>query len=478
MLIDFRVEFEQAVKGAEFRNAMSKIVAFEITACPFVRAEDCAPVTESPDVLLPAKVWKRPPLRRVDRKTKDDPVKEGRSISDRFLELQEPLNLESRPTVVQSHIGVRRSSHEETPISFQERRTKYEAGGFSPSRSNQEHLRQVSLVSQRHKSSRNLDLVEVGRRVCKTDLHQDSQKHLDQESVASYEESEADALFLDSYGLELEDDKRLTANSEAFLEKRSAAPFDHSVKTTDIVAPDEGLSIESPSGSRTWQDFTPPSSPSTAQHQGLGVSLESMTLPIDSTAACGLPSRQTPSPAQALLPDSAWYTSAVQPEQSSIHERRDVAVTDLASLPTDNPSLSSAVSTPVLSTEFEFETGTVITPPRAPPSSLLGSQSARPQLRRVASSFVLSRTAHIAAAANYVVLKPSAFLIAMMFSIATRIAARAVTGAAYSLVERGKLGRAWDDELELDDFDACSTWEERKRRASEARERKAWGLEE
>jgi len=462
---------------------MSKIVAFEITACPFVRAEDCAPVTESPDVLLPAKVWKRPPPRKVDRKTKDDPVKEGRSISDRLLELQEPLDFESRPTVrqssaeVQSRIGVRRSSHEETPISFQERRTKYEAGGLSLSRSNPEHLRQVSLVSQRHKSSRNLDLVEVGRRMCKADLHRDSQKHQDQESVASYEESEADAPFLDDYGLELGDDRRPAANSEAFPERHSVAPFDHLVKTTDIVAPDEGLSIESPPGSRTWQDFTPPSSPSSAQHQELGVSPQSMTLPINSTAARGPPSRQAPSPAQALLPDSVWYASAVQPEQSSIHERRDVAVTDLASPPTDNPSLS-AISTPVPSTEFEFETGTVITQPRPPPNSFLDPQNARPQLRRVASSFVLSRTAHIAAAANYVVLKPSAFLIAMMFSIATRIAARAVTGAAYSLVERGELGRTWDDELELDDFDACSTWEERKRRASEARERKAWGLEE
>jgi hypothetical protein len=62
-----------------------------------------------------------------------------------------------------------------------------------------------------------------------------------------------------------------------------------------------------------------------------------------------------------------------------------------------------------------------------------------------------------------------------MFSIATRVATRAVAGAAYSLAERGDLAGVWDDDG--DDLETAVRGERRRRR-SEVLERQAWGLEE
>jgi hypothetical protein len=81
---------------------------------------------------------------------------------------------------------------------------------------------------------------------------------------------------------------------------------------------------------------------------------------------------------------------------------------------------------------------------------------------------VLARAVDVAAATtNFVVLKPSAFLVAMMFSIAARIATRAVTGAAYSLAERGDLGLGWDMWDDDDDYFLAPPRSERKRRKSD-----------
>ena len=79
---------------------------------------------------------------------------------------------------------------------------------------------------------------------------------------------------------------------------------------------------------------------------------------------------------------------------------------------------------------------------------------------------MLAKTANLAAAtANFVVLKPSAFLVALMFSVAARIAARAVAGAAYSLAERGELAGGGKPGWELwDDYDHEFRVEGRRRR--------------
>lgn len=84
-----------------------------------------------------------------------------------------------------------------------------------------------------------------------------------------------------------------------------------------------------------------------------------------------------------------------------------------------------------------------------------------------------------AATANFVVLKPSAFLVAMMFSMAARITARAITGAAYSLAERPNSssgGWAWapDDWADEGDYFLAAPLAERRRRRSETVRKKGW----
>ena len=81
-------DLERAVRAAQFGECLAGLVAYESTKCPFVRAEDCAPLVESADAMMPARVWRRPSLRTVERvgeevkaeKTELERAMEGRHL--------------------------------------------------------------------------------------------------------------------------------------------------------------------------------------------------------------------------------------------------------------------------------------------------------------------------------------------------------------------------------------------------------------
>jgi hypothetical protein len=302
-----------------------------------------------------------------------------------------------------------------------------------------------------------------------------------------------DVSFLEDYGLDLKNDRseqpeRCQTPSPPRFRTAIFSPEDSSLtrKPTRIIANDDDVApLSSSPGSEPWHDFTPQQSPLRGKEQLLGVSPTLAAPPVINSATTLGVSHYLSRPS---TPETAlWYTPAQQPPcgwpSPGPREGPMQATMELSAVVcVDSPRVSPV---PTLSSPSESESdfAHLDTPTRVRPATaapVLDAHTPQRQVRRVTStsSLVLAKTANIAAAtANFVVLKPSAFLVALMFSIATRVATRAVAGAAYSLAERGDLAGGWD--VWDDDGDDLETAVrgERRRRRSDVLERQAWGLE-
>ena len=234
------------------------------------------------------------------------------------------------------------------------------------------------------------------------------------------------------------------------------------IKTSEIIDDDDGLSeldeYASSFESCRWDHY------SFAPKKSLDVITPTCTSPApdDFTARAAISRPVSP------ITRSATPTENYTP---SLRRRRRPEPRIYLEAPSHHSSSHYTPShyTPSLTSASCSDSEAELPPPSPRP------RDSHPRLRRMASSLSIA-----AATANFVVLKPSAFLVAMMFSIAARIATRAVAGAAYSLAERGDLGLGWDEwndthgEVPANGERA----ERRRRRRSEIEERRAWGLEE
>lgn len=471
---------------------MSKIIALEVTACPFVRAVDCAPVTESPTVLLPAKVWRRPALRKItpfkgpDAKAQSEleNSEEMDEMGDHVVDLDKPVPVLHHAISfgdrwddigrLSTDISARRGRDESpSPTVFQQRRAKYESSierrhpvsdhfSQAPVQGNQ-----TSLRDRRRSSFGGERIFRRWNPDTSGDVMPGSFTDLNQHSAHGGIQAPS---ILEDYGM------------EEFIEHSSPEGYGSTVPALAIksseMTPDDGFSsldeYASSFDSEQWNGFslTPPRNPFFAGT--IDVTPRSLSPPVlDDATAFGEPSRPTtPVNGCPTATPTEWYTPTQHPlvRRKKRPEVPNTSIflepsTDTSNLTT--PSLSSASSS-----ESEAEPQETYTPPR--PRSRVRPHDTQPKLRRVASSFSIA-----AATANFVILKPSAFLVAMMFSIAARIAARVVAGAAYSLAERGDLGLGWDvwDEADVDDY-GLKPREERRLRKSDIEERRAWGLEE
>ena len=489
---------------------MAKLVAFEVTACPFSRSVTCIPVMSAPEVLQPAKVWKRSALRRVkstEKAKSQEPAIQNECLGalqvSRERAERTPIvgklrpkldcakSLQEGPSQDLPRLSKKLSWRETFPETFQQRRALYESPTTSRRTSFAEGFTKPSLQELNldenipHRSSLGGDVflgrwppagaVEAKREARLTDAV------VEDDDRDEYEENVKCASFVEDYVLEPEEEhsEQLEVFGIPAIKTYGSTVSPLPIKTTQMVTsgfdfgalPEYSSSMES----AHWQDFTPPQSP-------LSGGSPSFTAPpiLIHTSALGVLSRHPTRPSTPENPvvPIHWYTPA---QHMNICEQRQ----------RDGPAPAAAEPAPVVSSE-------TLQIPRTPtltsgsdsesdelPRILSRSHSfavaadtyaSRP-LRRAASSQVLARTANIAAsAANFVVLKPSAFLVALMFSIAARIATRAVAGAAHSLAERGELG-VWDDDG--DEYGlAPPARSERRRRWSQSCERSAWRLEE
>lgn len=344
------------MKAIEFRGVLVKILAYEVTTCPFQRTGDiCVREAEILGILQPSKVWRRP--RRTE------------SVDLRAVE--------------------------------------------------------EALVGE-------------------------------EKRVVEEEEEEVDVFG----GLE-------SALKSAELEKTATTPGDV-VSWEDFTPRTEVLS--SSVDSVEWQGFMTPRS--------FGVS-RSCTAPPQLTDANAFSTISTPSsctstpcPSTPASP-TKWHVPSQLPQETRIAKRRDRASslmsvetesTACTELSQDSPTPSTA-STPTLWSGSDCQSEdnwseTATTPPRPTPRLFDPiSTTSKPRLTRSASSIMLSKTANLA---NMVVIKPSSYIAGLMFSIAAKIASRAVTGAAYSLTERmystGLAITGLDDEEVFeyeDDYGVC-----------------------
>jgi len=471
----------------------------------------------TPEVLQPAKVWKRPAPRWVKSAEKAkssvvDPRNEGpggpqftRKQAERTAipdevgpKLDCAIPLGEGPSQDLPKLSKKMSWRETFPETFQQRRALYEspstsrrtsfAEGFRPSL---QELRQGENSPRRGSLGGDVFLgrwppasaIEAKREVRLADA---AEKNDDCEE--EYQENVKCTSFVEDYGLEPEEDQseQLNAFGLPATETCASTVSPLPIKTTQMVTsefdfgalPEYSSSMES----AHWQDFTPPQSPlSGAKLQtpiGTPPSLVAPPILIH-TPALGASSRHPTRPSTPENPVAPihWYTPA-QHMGACDQQKNDgpaIATSELAA------AMSSETLqipyTPTLTSGSESEPDELVhTPSRSRSFAMAADTYASRPLRRAASSQVLARTANIAAsAANFVVLKPSAFLVALMFSIAARIATRAVAGAAHSLAERGELG-VWDDDGEYGLEPPARS--ERRRRRSETCEQSAWGLPE
>ncbi|KAG0128453.1 inheritance of peroxisomes protein 1-domain-containing protein [Tuber indicum] len=223
--------------------------------------------------------------------------------------------------------------------------------------------------------------------------------------------------------------------------------MDHNISSIDVGPCEEALEGTS-TESKGRHDFSLPfRSP-----RGSMFLSRSCTVPPRLTDTNAFPTISRPS-SRSSTPDSnapispiEWHTLTPRLPEVRISKRRDrnlsaVGLDLSANLAPEPAQISPALSTPTLwsGSESEDSWSEIATPQR--PSLYRNTDSTiaphSPALSRSTSSLVLSKTAgFVGAAADLVVVKPSSYIAGMMFSIANRIATRAVSGAAHTLAER------------------------------------------
>ncbi|KAF8250050.1 hypothetical protein K440DRAFT_170338 [Wilcoxina mikolae CBS 423.85] len=334
------VEPEQDVKCAEFRDAMGKIVAFEVTACPFIRTEDCSPVTETPDALQPAKVWRRPTARRMDDATNDvSPEQSGGIFRDfRPTDVERPSTgekprLRLDPAISFKDIpsfDIARSwtngAREESPTVMQ-RRSRYESlftgGTFKPLRDeNIPDRRRSSLAGefvfarQQWRSEHSGDSKKL-EELCVFD----DEKH-DGLGVAVGRPKSARALLFEACGLPEDDELEQTEACKtppSEMYGSNVSPL--AIKSTQMITNDD----EYPSPeSQLWRDFSPPHSPLSPKQKAFGVVAPFVAPPVlNDASVLGTPSRQSSCPATPERPPALtqWHTPAQQPAHPESRQR-------------------------------------------------------------------------------------------------------------------------------------------------------------
>ncbi|KAL7268792.1 hypothetical protein RUND412_008571 [Rhizina undulata] len=416
----------EAVKGIQFGKVLAKILAYEVTACPFKRVGRVVPVAEVFESLQPSKVWKRPRAATITRGS----LKEKEIIA--------------ATAVVEKVEG------------FEDKENKRDCEAV------------VATTAE------------------KVEVVEDEQKDKAIETVE-----------------DLVSRKKLTEDETEAAENpktaESTKPIDIASRPTDTLPPDTILSTTPEEFNKdTWEDISPTSSPSRL--------LKCRNLPIarSSTAPPQLSDVNvfSASPPSRSISPIQWYIPYQHTEDMKLTRRRTRKTTSfslesptIVEAPETSPTPSSA---PALSSGsdsedcFDQEDWTVRTPPPLRPlstfhrpstaiprpSTAIPHQSAAithqpaeiprpltaiprpatsstlelpsPALRRSSSSSVLN----IVGATANLVIKPSAFIASLMFSIASKIASRAVTGAGYTLrrAATGDAVKEYDEEEFYDDY--------------------------
>ena len=493
---------------------MSKIVAFEVTACPFVRADHCAPVTESPDALQPAKVWKRSMARKAAEAAPDasahhllEAFRDGgraAAAARRQSDAGEParsrldpalLFRDASPPAPAAAAAAAKSPAPGTRLespSVRQRRARYESlfaaappgdGGPPPARRRSSLAGDFVFARQHwrseHCAGRPTTLLES----CVFDADADADADADEQPDKQHRAS-GSTPFLSDYELlppdELPPGQRRCSAPLSVACSPSASPL--AIKSTQMTSLDDD-------GNYPPSPLLLPSPPRSPHQQTVFCATPPSAAPPVLTGAAVFGSPSCPSTRPSTPECSPVPSQQSSPKQQQRKTQLRCLDSSLALPAVDleaAPETPAAPPLPWGPCSEETPRGPR-TPPRprprprpSPPTAAPDAPAPRPRLRRVASSLVLARAADVAAAtANFVVLKPSAFLVAMMFSIAARITTRAITGAAYSLAERPNSssgGRAWapDDWADEDDYFLAAPLAERRRRRSETVRKKGW----
>ncbi|RPA98926.1 hypothetical protein L873DRAFT_1768761 [Choiromyces venosus 120613-1] len=237
--------------------------------------------------------------------------------------------------------------------------------------------------------------------------------------------------------------------------------MDQSFSSIDLGPCEETLK-EASVESKEWHDFSLPlRSPRGSMFLSRSCTAPPQLTDTNAFSTISRPSSR-PSTPNSNVPISPirWHTPTPQPQEVRMPKRRErnlsVVGLDLtANLAPEAAQISPALSTPTLwsGSDSEDNWPEISTPQR--PSLYRNTDTTMvphsPTLSRSASSLVLSRTAgFVGATANLMVVKPSSYIASMMFSIASRIATRAVSGTAYTLAERYGPADFLDSEEELD----------------------------
>jgi hypothetical protein len=465
---------------------MANIVAFEVTVCPFIRAEECAPGPSTPVALQPAKVWRRPALRGADanvsvksvsqfnfdnrdrahnakctQKAEWDPTKSSGTLS-----IWETNSLSRGPRARSRSI-----QHYSSPVTYQPR-----ISSLPLRQNNDKPLEANCFVSIADRRS-------IPRESSMLRIEQTGKRHGSQVDDKAFFESLSPVKHS---GHELNDvkvDQSIVAVDDTFTN----LPYDSPIKLREVLDETESPTVLRPPslecGLEKWKDFAFRDC-STKRHSNKPFGVDLPLVDYSDGIVKEIPSHQSSRPQTP----SCWHTPKQQLAEFDICEPKGGDSVDIS---VTHHRLSSALSTRHSSSgsqpdgsEFEYDSGSGsesdsdfktkpdiwsdVDTSRPSPLVLLDPHTSSPNLRHVASALVLSKTADMAAAtANYVVLKPSVFLINMMFSIAANLANRVVSGAGYTMAEcEDQQGYGWDECDDNDDYQLCPSTPKHRRNSS------------
>ncbi|TGZ80120.1 hypothetical protein EX30DRAFT_61047 [Ascodesmis nigricans] len=378
-------EEEQPVQIEAFKETLSAVAAYEVTTCPFIRAPECEPLVEHPELMAPARVWSRSHLRRVSDTASVPPIAG-------FSFLHAPNNSE----VVCDTRSVK-SGGDERPRRNSELqderdcRSDYSSGSTSG----------PSLVSQRVKLLEACNELEepvnlsTGRTWIKPLFPGE-----DEGSIESAEEKGKMKQMLAEEVATRARDRVLRRSSTARTCAGHGPPLPRTPERNSEAPTRRFDPINN------WLEYTPPMSPpSTIRHN----------------------------PSHPILLEEPTSSPPTSPTPT-LHTRRNPS-TPINPLTLSPISSQFSPSTPSLSP-------TSTTSLDLPPSFIIPPTS--PILRNTAASLGLTKKAHqLASSASYIVFRPKTYLVSTMVSIATQIAETGVIGAAFRTTEQGELKWMW-----------------------------------
>lgn len=343
----------QGVKAIEFKDVLIKILAYEVTKCPFMRTGGCVTEQDPVETLQPSRVWRRPSRGLID------------------IEVSNETAAAEAGAIAQDE-------------------------GLNPSVNNSEAIVPIQDDSPDKRSPIDMTLLEG---FLPKDITPEPTGHHD-------------------FSLPLRSPRRSLS-----LSRPCTAPPQltdtNAVPTISVPSSNRSTPSHSGCSSPTEWHAAPQEPQEIHLMKPCNRNISSVSAEIGSSLLSG-PARISPAPSTPTL----WSGS-------------------------ESDDTWSEAITPALSTTTTTATTTVTT--------IITTQ--RPRLTRSASSLVLSKTAgFVGATANFIVLKPSSYIASMMFSIAARVAARAVTGAAYSLTEKYSPADFIDSDEEFDyedDYGIC-----------------------